>query len=198
MKSLGVAPSQGGLLAYTLPAITDPNTQQTTTDSFAITQYLDKTYTDTPTLIPSGTAGLQRAFIDKVLSPLIFAAFSGLIYPVYEMGCFDEADRVHYRRTREAWFGGKSLEEIAKMGEEVTEEACKTFREGLTEIEKYAKAAGGSGVFIGGERPCFADTAVAGAFIFIIRTHGKEHALSKVILENEWASRLLVAFEQWA
>ena len=42
MKSLGLEPSKDGLLAYTLPTIVDPNTQQTITDSFAITQYLDK------------------------------------------------------------------------------------------------------------------------------------------------------------
>ncbi|KZV62796.1 hypothetical protein PENSPDRAFT_617458 [Peniophora sp. CONT] len=198
MKSLGVGPSQPGPIAYTIPTIVDPSTQAVVNDSFAIARYLDRTYPDTPALVPPGTAALQAAFVDKLVMPPVYAAFATLCRPIFELGCIDDADKAHFRKTREALFGGKPLEEIMKMGEDKTAETCKTLREGLDEIAKYAKAAGGDGVFIGEGRPWFADTAVAAALTLMVKACGKEHALSKVILQHEWASRLLVEFEKWA
>ncbi|KZV62795.1 hypothetical protein PENSPDRAFT_657840 [Peniophora sp. CONT] len=197
MKSLGVGPPQPGPIPYTIPTIVDPSTQALVNDSFAIAQYLDKTYPDTPALVPPGTAALQVSFINKLLMPLLFAALATLCQPVFERGCIDDADRAHYRKTREAFFG-KPLEDVMKAGEEGMNETCRTLREGLDGMAKYAKAAGGDLVFIGKEEPWFVDTAIAAALTFMIKACGKEHALSKVILQHEWASRLLEQFEKWA
>ncbi|VDB86229.1 unnamed protein product [Peniophora sp. CBMAI 1063] len=198
IKSLGLEPSHDGLLAYTVPTIVDPSTQRVITDSFAITKYLDETYPDTPTLIPAGTGALQSAFVDKVVRSIVLAAFASLVGPVYEAGCFDEADRAHYRKTREAWFGGKPLEDIIKMGDEGMESGCKAYSDGLSEMAKYAEQAGGEGVFLSGQGPWFADTAVAAALTFTLKACGREHPFSKAILEHEWANKLLAAFDKWA
>ncbi|VDB86227.1 unnamed protein product [Peniophora sp. CBMAI 1063] len=197
MKPLGLKPSQPGPMPYTLPTIMDTSTGQVINDSFAIAQYLDKTYPDTPMLIPPGTAALQRAFVDKVVTQLLYEAVPVLMRPVYTKGCLDDADAAHYRRTREAWYGGKPLEEIMKMGDKGLEKTCEAFRKGLDDIERYAKEAGGGDHFVGEEGPWFADTAVAAALMFTLKMCGEEHALSKVILEHEWASQFLVKFQKW-
>jgi hypothetical protein len=62
---IGAAPTShnaDGAAFYTLPAIHDPNTGKTISDSFDIAQYLDVTYPERPVL-PLGTEGLQSAFI---------------------------------------------------------------------------------------------------------------------------------------
>ena len=52
-----------GSPTWTVPAIYDPKTKTGITESFAIAEYLDKTYPDTPLLIPPGTRTLQKAWI---------------------------------------------------------------------------------------------------------------------------------------
>ena len=194
MKALGLEPSQPGPISYTVPTIMDPLTQRVVNNSFAIAQYLDETYPDTPILIPHGTAALQLAFVDKAVTPLLYAAVPVLMRPVYDKGCLDEVDTAHYRKTREAWFGGKPLEEIMRTGEERLEATCEAFRKGLDDIARYAKETGGNGIFIGQEGPWFADTAIAAALMFTIKMCGEEHALSKVILRHEWATMFRKAF----
>ncbi|KZV62797.1 hypothetical protein PENSPDRAFT_692199 [Peniophora sp. CONT] len=188
MQSLGLEPVQPGSIAYTLPTIVDPSSpSKAITESFAIAQYLDAANPSTPPLVPAGTAALQLAYIENVVNPLMRAAFAGLCRASFEKGCVDEADRAHYRITRETLFVGESLEEVMVMMEENMETACETFRETLDGIAKHAEAAGGEGVFIGGERPWHVDTAVAAVLLAIVKMCGREHALSSVILEHEWA-----------
>ncbi|OSC97239.1 glutathione transferase FuA class [Trametes coccinea BRFM310] len=64
-RSLGLSPTStkpDGSPKYTLPAIYDPNTKTAVVDSAAIARYLDKTYPDTPRLIPYETDALHAAF----------------------------------------------------------------------------------------------------------------------------------------
>jgi len=64
-KKLGIKPNgqkKDGSPYYTLPAIYDPATGTAIADSFAIAEYLENTYPDTPSVFPKGSAALQKAF----------------------------------------------------------------------------------------------------------------------------------------
>ena len=195
MKELGILPSTSSLIPYTVPTIYDPNTRRIVTESFAIAKYLEEAYPDTPRLITSGTAGLQAAYMEKVVYPLLQATFRVFCFPVYEKCCMNDADRTYVRESREAWMG-KALEDIAPKGEELTA-ACKAIGAQLDDIAKHVVVNGPGSVFIGGEAPAHVDLAVAGILNCILKTCGVEHELSKTILENGWARKHLHALLKW-
>ncbi|CDO76079.1 hypothetical protein BN946_scf184649.g5 [Trametes cinnabarina] len=77
-RTLGLSPTglkADGSPKYTLPAIYDPNTKTAVVESGAIVRYLDKTYPDTPRLIPYETDALHvafdHAFISTFLPPVL-------------------------------------------------------------------------------------------------------------------------------
>ncbi|VDB92522.1 unnamed protein product [Peniophora sp. CBMAI 1063] len=196
MKELGLGAHASGAIKYTVPTIYDPKTKKVVTESFEIAKYLDEAYPDTPRLVAPGTAGLQQAFLEKVAGPLIGAAFPIICFPVYEKCCMNEADEKLFRTTREAWFGGKKLEDIGPKGEALAE-ACKAFGGQLDGIAKIVAANGSSSVFIGGDAPSHCDTAVGAILTCVLRILGKDGELSKVILGHEWASKFLQAMSKW-
>ena len=196
MKELGLGPHATGAIKYTVPTIYDPKTKKVITESFEIAKYLDETYPDTPRLVAPGTAGLQRAFLERVAGPLIGSAFPIICFPVYEQCCMNEADEHLFRTTREAWFGGKKLEDIGPKGEALTE-ACKAYTGQIDGIAKLVAANGPNAIFIGGETPSHVDTTVAAILTCVLRICGKDGELSKVILEHEWASKFLQAMSKW-
>ncbi|KAJ2935446.1 hypothetical protein H1R20_g1649, partial [Candolleomyces eurysporus] len=104
---------------YTLPVIYDPKTKKAISESLAIAEYLDATYTngdDHPTLIKLGTLGFTRAFakcIDSLLIPPIIPFLLPATFPIVL-----ERSREYFRRTREPYFGGKKLEDVILTGEE--------------------------------------------------------------------------------
>ena len=100
MKELGILPSTSSLIPYTVPTIYDPNTRRIVTESFAIAKYLEEAYPDTPRLITPGTAGLQAAYMEKVVYPLLQATFRVFCFPVYEKCCMNDADRTYVRESR--------------------------------------------------------------------------------------------------
>ena len=64
-KKLGINPTgqkKDGSPFYTLPAIYDPATGTAIADSFAIAEYLENTYPETPSVFPKESAALQKAF----------------------------------------------------------------------------------------------------------------------------------------
>ena len=64
-KELGVAPTgvkADGSPRYTVPFIQDDATGVVMSESIDIVAYLDRTYPDTPTIIPQGTKALHLAF----------------------------------------------------------------------------------------------------------------------------------------
>lgn len=63
---------------YTLPAIYDPSTGTAIADSFAIAEYLENTYPETPSVFPKETAALQKAF-EPTLVQNICAAWPFII-----------------------------------------------------------------------------------------------------------------------
>ncbi|KAH7907798.1 hypothetical protein BJ138DRAFT_1013958 [Hygrophoropsis aurantiaca] len=63
MKDIGAQPSKNadGSETYTVPVLKDPNTQSIITDSFAIAEYLEKTYPAKP-IFPNNSNALIRVF----------------------------------------------------------------------------------------------------------------------------------------
>ncbi|KZV76635.1 hypothetical protein PENSPDRAFT_646077, partial [Peniophora sp. CONT] len=196
MKELGLGPHATGATKYTVPTIYDPKTKKVITESFAIAKYLDEAYPDTPRLVAPGTAGLHQAFLEKVAGPLLSTAFPIICFAAYDQCCMNEADEHLFRTTRESWFGGKKLEDIGPQGAALTE-TCKGISGQLDGIAKLVAANGPNAVFIGGDSPSHADTAVAATLICVLKLKGEDHELSKVISGHEWASNFLKAMSKW-
>jgi hypothetical protein len=107
MQAIGAAPTPsaipGGPPRYTVPAIYDPNTECTVTDSFKIAQYLDRQYPERP-VIPAGTEELQAAFADSFLpnygmvSVLLIAALiqECLLSEIVDLHILNASNIIHF------------------------------------------------------------------------------------------------------
>ena len=179
---------------YSVPIIHDPSTSSVVADSFKIVQYLDKTYPDTPILIPKGTAALQLAFAD------IF--FEKVGFPVYQhmnLQCMKQLpsrSQVHWRRTREARFG-IPIEEIAPEGSEKRASLWKETIKGLATMTSWLSAE--DGTFVMGDKPSFADLMVASVLTWIKRILGEDSKEWNDVLSADggrW-KRMMAAFDKW-
>ncbi|KAK7060782.1 hypothetical protein VNI00_000514 [Paramarasmius palmivorus] len=97
-KRIGAAPTttkSDGTPLYTLPMIYDPNTGIALSDSFLIAEYLDKTYPDTPRVIPPRTRALQAAFIVALESKL--GALFQFLMPKATWA-LNKASEAHFRK----------------------------------------------------------------------------------------------------
>ena len=138
---------------YCLPIIHDPPTNTTIVDSFDIIQYLDKTYPDTPAIIPNELAPLCAAFlhagqrsVEKQLWNVVTAAVNDHL---------SERAQEYYRRTREA-SEGKKLEDIC------TEKEWKEAEEGFGFIAKWLDKGGEGRELFLGDKISFPDLQVVG------------------------------------
>ncbi|KAL0060577.1 hypothetical protein AAF712_012635 [Marasmius tenuissimus] len=86
-RSLGASPTgthPDGTPKYTVPFLYDSDKSKIVTESFAIAEYLDETYPDTPKLFAEGTTKAQRELIDAreaatgILVPITFPKASTL------------------------------------------------------------------------------------------------------------------------
>ena len=150
---------------YTLPVIHDPNTGATISESFAIAQYLDKTYPQTPVLIPKGTAAFHAAFIrwygfnvSNHVHDIAVAAVCKIL---------PERSAEFFRTTREANHG-KKLEDV--LGD--TEwQAAET---GFTQLNKFLSANGaGADELVMGDQVSFADIQIASTLMWVKRSLGE-------------------------
>ncbi|KAG2358456.1 hypothetical protein BDR07DRAFT_1473112 [Suillus spraguei] len=86
----------------TLPVIMDPNTNRLIADSFAIAQYLDEQYPDTPKVLPNNTAALihifHTAFFEAIKGAMMVACFKGAQK-------LNPKSKEYYIRHREEQFG---------------------------------------------------------------------------------------------
>jgi glutathione S-transferase len=154
-KRLGIKPTGrklDGSPMYTLPAIHDPSTGIYIADSFAIAEYLEKTYPNTPSVFPNETVGLQKAFeatfqtlLEAVL-PLILPASSFKLNP---------ASEEYFRRTREILFG-KKLEDVVLTGNAWTEQWGKC-EKGFAAIDSYWALTDEKGPYILGDTISWSD-----------------------------------------
>lgn len=143
----------------TLPIIMDPNTNRLITDSFAIAQYLDEQYPDTPKALPNSTAALvyvfQTAFRNAIMGASLLACFRGVqkLNPV---------SKEYYIRTRGEQFG-IPWEQFASP--EKREQQWNALRVACDTMDGWYAMS--SGQFILGDTLCFADFMVAGLYKWI-------------------------------
>jgi len=180
-----------GIKAYTLPIIHDPSTGTTIAESFKIAQYLDKTYPDTPRIVPTGTESLQNAFRTAV-SALESPIYAFAIPKTFEL-LSEPADREYFRNTRESFFG-TTLEELTPTGDAATI----TWAKVKEAFSTYASWYEGGGKYFAGESPCFADVVLTGKVFWIRNTLGKESTQWEDVRkwdDGKW-EKLLADFEQ--
>lgn len=172
-KRLGIDPTgkkPDGSPYYTLPAIHDPSTNTYLADSFTIAEYLEKTYPDTPSIFPHGTASLQHAFI-FALTPSLTPVRT-LIVPLIFPKLGTKHSEEYFRRTREDKFG-KTLEDILPVGNERIELWAK-FREGMNQVDKCMAKTDAKGPFVMGDTISWADFLLSGGLIWFKLVWGEE------------------------
>lgn len=175
---------------YTLPVIHDPHTNTTISESFAIVQYLDKTYPDTPTLLPRGTLAFHKAFV-SVWGPAHNAIHDLVVCAVWR--CLNQRSQTYFRSTREEW-EGKKLEDIAGEAEWSAAEGA------FAKLDRCLGANGeGMDELVMGNEICFADLQIASALVWAQVSLGEHSPECERIWSwngGKW-KRLLQRFAQW-
>ncbi|KAK0188385.1 hypothetical protein F5146DRAFT_1104044 [Armillaria mellea] len=158
-KADGVTPH------YTCPLLHDASTGALVSDSAAIARYLDKTYPETPCVIPKGTDALHRAFDEAlviqfratVLWRFTFAKTISIMNPVSEE---------YYRRTRQGrLLEGQRPEDVVPKGEEREREWAK-LEEAFGKVDRWY---GKGDRYVMGDVVSYADFTVA-ASVRLYRT----------------------------
>lgn len=170
---------------YTVPSILDNGTP--VADSYAIAEYLDNMYPDTPKIIPSGTEALQAAFcsyLDKVIDPIwsfLLPALPSILNPG---ATFD-----YFHRTRLELFRGKQAQDFAPKGEEARIEAWERVEAAFDLLDGWLNES--SGPYFMGETVTFADFAFLGYLYMFRDVLGETSAEWKIILQlnnGRWAA----------
>lgn len=205
LRSLGVEPNSPTAYApYTLPAIYDPRTRTTVMDSAKIATYLDKTYPDTPDLLPPTTRVLQHAFIDA-LNSTVQQPFAMLaLDPCLEK--LNPPSHAYWRKKLEGIFGRK-LEDLSPPGSEQRAQQWAAVEKGLSTMASWFLAAGDDRLLLlgggadGRDSPiCHADTAIAAFLIyarFVLGEQSEEWRRVEMLDNGRW-KHYLDYFEKWA
>ncbi|PBL00008.1 hypothetical protein ARMGADRAFT_1008500 [Armillaria gallica] len=110
---------------YTLPLLHDHSTDALVSDSAAIARYLDKTYPETPSVIPKGTDALHYAFNEALLSHIQVTALRRLTLAKTN-SIMNPVSEEYTRRMGEATLlEGQRLEDTDPKGEEREKEWAK-------------------------------------------------------------------------
>ncbi|KAF9039154.1 hypothetical protein BJ165DRAFT_1352265 [Panaeolus papilionaceus] len=159
-KALSISPTmkkEDGSDYYTLPAIWDTSTGAKVSDSFAILQYLEKTYPERPTLFPDNTKALHFVFQVALRSTDISAVVPFLI-PA-EGAKLNPRSKEYFYRTRSERFG-KPLEDTTPTGEEGEKQWAK-FKAGLDTINDWYEMTDDGGPFMMGNKLGWSDVFLA-------------------------------------
>ena len=117
---------------YTLPAIIDPLTSTSLSDSLLIAEYLDsRPGARGPALFPPSTRALQRAFAATYLGRLTPAIFQ--LIATRNASILSPRGQEFYTRTREAWVG--PLDALAPPGSKAHAERLAALLGLLDEID---------------------------------------------------------------
>ncbi|KAJ7061331.1 hypothetical protein C8F01DRAFT_1057878 [Mycena amicta] len=159
VKDLGGRPTRSkadGRPHYTLPMIHDPSTGETITDSFKIAVYLDKTYPDTPLLMPSGAFPLLRAF-EEAMQPLLDELYPFAIPASHAL--LNPASTAYFRATREQTFSMTLEELFPTPGSEREATMWANVKDSFRKVDGWIRA--GEAEYLGGKEPNYADLYVA-------------------------------------
>ncbi|KAF9266689.1 hypothetical protein L218DRAFT_744351 [Marasmius fiardii PR-910] len=155
-KQIGAPPTgvrADGTSKYTVPFIYDDTTGAAVSDSILIAEYLDKTYPNTPCVVPDGTRALQSVCVDTVAAKVLpwggvlqphFAKFSTPVLQEGAIKAYGIPPQLTPEEIEGAWEAGKA---------------------GLNDIEKWYADHGGT--FLTGDEPTFADFALVTWFRWV-------------------------------
>ncbi|KZT27484.1 hypothetical protein NEOLEDRAFT_1089152 [Neolentinus lepideus HHB14362 ss-1] len=197
-KKIGATPTgvwPDGRAMYTLPVLQDPRNNTVISDSYAIAEYLDATYTNTPPLIPSGTAGLHAALLSAV-TQTAFMPMTQVFLPLIP-GLLSPSSAAYYRRTREQMLNLENLDDFCPANKRG--EMLDNVRRNFSIVAGwYAKSGPGPQEFLmGGTHACWADVVVA-AFLtatkWIFGEQSDEWRFIQTWDGQRW-ERMLTAFE---
>lgn len=176
-KRLGVPPSRkfpDGSDFYTLPVFFDAAAQQHVGDSFDIALYLDVRWPDGSRLVSAGTAGVLKAWNDRV--DALFSRFVKLcahgIMPLNPDNA--EASRrifVGRGQSMQPWAGGPLLtwDDCTVRGD-ARSAMLADFQAALGELDAYYAYAGGAGPFLAEDQPTYSDLIVGGWLGYVYET----------------------------
>lgn len=177
-KGLGVKPTgvkSNGDPEYTLPMLVDDSTGVALAESVEIAEYLDKTFPDTPRLIPEGSHALQAAFRDAFYPKL--GAYVPFLVPTAVMVC-NPPGEVYLRTKFEKKLGMKVEDFYPKDEARVV-----AWNKWKAEVGSVAAWFRKEDVWVMGDTPSFADFILA-AFILSAKTlFGADSKEYKEILE---------------
>ncbi|KAI0030123.1 hypothetical protein K488DRAFT_54883 [Vararia minispora EC-137] len=204
LKKINAIPSAkkaDGSDLYTLPAIYDPNTGVALTDSEKIAEYLEKQYPTpgTPAFFPPGTRALQQGFRDAFAARVRGNVLKLSMQPIVDSLTPGSVD--YFCRTRAAALGSP-LDKIAPPGSEAHANFVKAALDGLNMISLWYELNETKGLYIMGDKPCFADVDIAATFNWVRIVGGKREGDVWNAIEKADGGRwgkLLDAFnEKWS
>lgn len=123
-------------------------------DSWAIAEYLEDTYTDTPSLFGPGAGRALARFLNQWAAETLQPAIARVVVPDIP-AILHEKDQAYFRSTREAAFG-QSFEALASQ----RPQALDNVRRLLAPLRSTL----GAQAYVAGAQPSYADYAVFGAF----------------------------------
>jgi glutathione S-transferase len=124
-------------------------------DSSAIAEHLEEKYADRPSLFPGPAARGLSKFVQNWTETVLQAGlFRLVLLDIYKH--IDPKDREYFRQSREARFGGATLEDMVKD----RESRLPAFRVSLDPLRRTIERQ----AFLCGDAPAYADYIVFGAF----------------------------------
>ncbi|KAL0579555.1 hypothetical protein V5O48_002435 [Marasmius crinis-equi] len=155
-KSLGADPTgkkADGSPKYTVPIIEDHTKGKVVSDSLRIAEYLDQAYPDTPVVVPPGTQELQSKLMDEVTERTgVMQRFQMMKWVKF---CTPEL-----LESRKKAHGDQQLPPgFLEFTPEEEAAAWVKAKESFEELDK--KFYEGKGLFLMGDKPVFADLAIA-------------------------------------
>ncbi|KAF9266686.1 hypothetical protein L218DRAFT_921227 [Marasmius fiardii PR-910] len=152
-KRIGAPPTgvrADGSPRYTVPFIHDDTTGATVSESLLIAEYLDKTYPETPRLVPEGTRALQAIYADTV--PRKIVPWMGVI-----------RSKIDALNTPEFQKGiAKAYGPPPNLSPEQSQAGWEAGKAGFDEVERWYADHGG--LFLAGDKPLYADFTLIGWF----------------------------------
>ncbi|TEB30579.1 hypothetical protein FA13DRAFT_1814411 [Coprinellus micaceus] len=208
LKERDVSPSTvhpDGTGFFSVPAIHDPATNTTVSDSHRILQYLDEAYPNTPQICTHPNAltdeFLKAAFEVGWLVPidLLRKGMWGVLAPNVVKYQMDEAGTIKARKKIEGrLLSGMPFESLLEevKQRELLEEARQGYADVAATLDKIRAQYGGQGPWLLGEHVKLPDLAIAGSLAWVVSIVGEESELWKDIRKWDGGSwgRL---WDQW-